>query len=581
TNPSSAYEAQGSAGIINIILKKNEMQGCNASVQASLGSPASNGINVNMSYKTQKVNLFSNIGYRYINMIVDNTLYKDSRNKGQQSILEQHGSENSSAGTTSVYIGGDYYINAKNTLTGSYYRSYNVNKDDNRYYYNYFTNNRKDSTVARLENYREPQIFNELELNYVKTFNQPGLKWTTNLQYDFWNDDEHQNIRQQRSTPEGPLSQIITRDIESSNDIFIQSDFTTPLKKSGRLDAGIKGNLRAIRSEYSASQDNVALEQYNNKLMYDENIYAAYIQYSNKISKLNYLVGLRSELSDIHISDRKGTLDKRKNYLDLFPTLHLQYQLQPLLDLQLSYSRRVNRPKFWQLNSFAGLSNDRYLTVGNPDLNPIYTHSIEAGVLKKTGRLSINPGAYFQYSTNYFEFILQETDKGNVLRTPVNLDHETRYGAELTTSWNPYTWWRLSLDLNFYKFSQEGAFEGKNYYTTDQTWFSTLRSGMKFPKIVSVDFSFNYQGQKNTVQSVIRPNYRANIALSKDLLQDRASITFAVNNLLNSQTYEQITAAQDYYLNVYYKRVGPTYLGAITYRLNRKKDQADRLPTEK
>jgi len=582
TNPSSAYEAEGGGGIINIILKKNSQYGFNASLQAGLGSPANNSVNVNASYKTKKVNLFSNIGYRYMEFFGKDRISRINTNNGKASTLRQENNEKYRLGSVNFYLGGDYYINDRNTLTGSYNHIHRVNKVKTQYAYNYFGDaNQPDSSISRAENYREPQIFNEIELNYVKTFAKKGRKWTTNMQYDFWNDDENQQITQRTIYPQsGPVSNLVSRDIESSNDVFIQSDYVTPLKKEARLEMGVRASLRAISSDYKATQDDVILEPYDNKLNYDENIYGAYIQYANKIKKISYQAGLRSEWSNIHIEDRTKTVDKRKSYIDFFPTLHLQYSLEHNFDLQLSYSRRINRPKFWQLNTFGGLSDTRYLTTGNADLDPMYTNSFELGALKKIGKLSINPALYYQHSTGYFDYILEQTADGYFVRTPVNLATEKRYGAELSAAYSPFNWWRLSMDFNFYKFTQKGGYKGRSYDVEAQTWFTTFRSGIKLPKIISFDFSLNYRGENKNVQSVTKRQYRANTGVSKDFWGDKLTLSFSVNNLFDSQIEQTITTTNSYSLDYYSQGNPRQYTGSLIYRFKRSKEQKDRLPGE-
>ncbi len=582
TNPSSAYEAQGSAGIINIILKKNSQYGFNASLQGSIGSPVNNSINANMSYKTKKVNIFSNIGYRYNRFFSMEEQYRVNKT-GDGSQLKQLNEYKNSAGNVNFYFGGDYYINDKNTLTGSYYYTRRDNKDTGRYNYRYYDRaGNLDSSITRFEDYKEPQVFNEIELNYVRTFKKAGRKWTTSVQYDFWNDDENQGIEQQKAgAGNGANFNIISRDIESSDDIFIQSDYVNPIGKDGRLETGIRGDLRSIRSEYSASKNGISLPMYENKLFYDENIYGAYVQYGNKFKKLNYLLGVRSEFSSIKIADRNRTVNKEKNYINFFPTVHLQYSLKNDYELQLSYSRRINRPRFWQLNSFAGLSDTRNLRVGNPDLNPMYTNAFELGMLKKAGKLTINPGVYYQYSTGYFDFIRKQNADGTFLNTPVNLAIEKRFGAEMAVIYNPFNWWRLSMDFNFYQFSQKGEYAGDLYYVSDKTWFTTFRSGLKFPKVISVDISFNYRGRNKDVQSVTKPQYRANIGFSKDVFGDRMSLVFAANNIFDSQESQEITETRDYYFDSHYKRLGRQFMFTAVYRFNRKKTQSDRMPREK
>ncbi|WP_264523756.1 outer membrane beta-barrel family protein [Flavobacterium sp. N502536] len=580
TNPSAAYEAQGSAGIINIVLKKNSMQGFNGSLQVGVGNPANHNLNANVSYKTEKVNLFSNIGYRYFDVFASNRQFQQNTNNNVVTTLNQYDDNKRNNSIYNIYVGGDYYINAKNTLTGSYYHDRNNNNYKTAYTYRYANAAQTtDSIINRFENYKEPKNYNALELNYVKTFDKKDKKWTTSLQYDFWNDDENQYIDQQKTLPYEPkVSNLYTRDIESSNDIFIKSDFVNPIGENSKIEMGIRSDLRALRSDYYTLLDEVPQDQFTNKLKYDENLYSAYVQFGSKIKKFNYLVGLRTELSDIKIADTKNTFSNTKNYINLFPTLHLVYNLTEKTDLQLSYSKRINRPRFWQLNPFSGLSDLRNLTVGNPDLNPMFTNSFELTLLAKLGKFSINPSVYYQHTTNFFEYILQRTAENYFVTTPVNLDTEDRYGVEVSSTYSPANWLRLSLDFNYYKFKQQGTYETVVYDVEDQTWLSNFRSVVKFPKIISGEFSFKYRGKNQGVQSLTEAQYTANIGLNKDFLNDKMSVTLNVNNLFNSQITKQVVSAPLYYLESEFRAQGRYIRLTLIYRFNRKKNEADRLP---
>ncbi|OXG07039.1 outer membrane receptor protein involved in Fe transport [Flavobacterium araucananum] len=580
TNPSAAYEAQGGGGIINIVLKKNSMKGFNGSLQAGIGNPENYNSNANVSYKTEKINLFANLGYREMNIYGYNKQFQRNINNEITSFLNQYDDNKGNYSTTNIYIGGDYYINDKNTLTGSYYRSKNTNRENTKYNYNYSNvNNETDSIISRSQKYVEPQIYNAIELNYVKTFDKKDKKWTSSLQYVFWNDDENQYIDQKRIYPDqSPVSNLYTNDIESSNDIFIKSDFVNPINENSKIEMGIRSDLRAIRSDYYTILDDMLQNQFTNKLKYDENLYSAYFQFAGKIKKFNYLLGLRSEVSDIQIADTKNTFNNSKNYINLFPTVHLVYNLTPKTDVQLSYSKRINRPRFWQLNPFSGLSDLRNLTVGNPDLDPMFTNSFELTVLAKPGKFSINPSVYYQHTMNFFEYIVERTDENYFINTPVNLGTENRYGAEVSTTYNPTNWLRLSMDFNYYTFKQEGSYKNIAYNVEDQTWISSFRSVLKFPKIISGDFSFRYRGKSQGVQTLTEAQYNANVGLSKDFLDDKMSVTLNVNNLFDSQIRKRETTTPSYYLLSEYKSQGRYVNLTVIYRFNRKKNEADRLP---
>lgn len=582
TNPSARHEAQGGAGIINIVLKKNSLTGFNGSIQAGAGDPTNYLSNINLSYKTEKFNLFTNVGLRIRDFYINDNRKQTTLNNSIKNILLQNNVTHRTDDSYNFYIGGDYYIDTKNTLTGSFYHSTLIIDNDIDYNYNYFnTNNVKDSAIYRFEHYKEPKKYNQLELYHVKTFDNKDKKWTTSLQYDFWNDDENQNINQQKIFPVGnPINKLTSRNIESSNDIFIQSDFVTTFGKNGRFETGIRSDLRAIRSDYLAKSNGIMLPQYNNKLNYDENLFSGYFQIGNKIKKFNYLLGLRAEMSVIGIADRLGTFKDHKEYINLFPTAHFIYKLQQTTDLQLSYSRRIDRPQFWQLNPFGGLSDTRNLTIGNPDLDPTYTNSFEFALLKKWTKFTITPSIYYSSTKNYFQYVLKQLADGSFLRTPVNLEFEERYGLEVSSSYNPFPWWRLSLNFNYYGFKQKGEFEGRVYNSDDKTWTTQINTRFKLPKSLAIESLFSYRGKFQDIQSINKAVYRANIALSKDLFQEKMTLNIAINNIFNSNINRQELHTPTYQLEATFRSIPRAVNVGIVYRFNRKKSEKDRLPED-
>ncbi|KXH84352.1 outer membrane beta-barrel family protein [Chryseobacterium kwangjuense] len=581
TNPSAKYEAQGAAGIINIVLKKNTLSGLNGSIQAGVGDPTNYNGNINLSYKTEKFNLFSNTGVRFRDLQIRTERIQTTLNSSVKNILRQNDLTERRDQAYNFYIGGDYYINPKNTLTGSFYHSTLIVRNNTDYDYDYYNaDDTPHSSVFRFEHYKEPKKYNQLELSHVKTFEQKDKSWTTSLRYDFWNDDENQNISQRNLFPdEGPDDRLTTRNIESSNDIYIQSDYVSE-KDNSKLEIGVRGDLRAIKSDYWARSNGVLLPDYENKLNYDENLFGAYMQWGNKKNKWSYLLGLRTELSLIGISDRKGLFTTDKHYIDFFPTLHLGYKLTENTDLQLSYSRRINRPEFWQLNPFGGLSDLRNLTIGNPDLDPTYTHSLEWSLLSKINKFTVTPSVYYKHTSNYFQYVLKQTEDGNFLRTPVNLDYEERYGLEISSTYKPFAWWNLALNFNYYGFRQKGEFEGKQYGSADTMWTAKINSRMKFPKNFAIESMFSYRGKFQDIQSVNKAVYRLNIAVSKDIWKEKMTISMAFNNIFDSLIERQELNTPDYQLQSTAYGVGRVINLTVAYRFNRKKEEKDRLPDE-
>ena len=580
TNPSARYESEGTAGIINIILKKNKRAGFGGSLQLTSGIPANHNANINLNYKTQKINVFTNIGYRYANFFGEEKQTQTTQLNGITSILDISADTKRNDDHYNIYFGGDYYINDKNTLTASFYHNKLKNNDKTDFRYTYLnTNQETDSIISRKEDYKEPQNFNQLEINYVKTFEKEGQKLTTNIQYDFWNDDENEMIAQQRIAPTGTdLSTIRTRDVESSKDLLILSDFISPLAKKSQLETGFRTEIRRITSDYKAWRNEVIIDNFDNLLDYDERIYGAYMQYGKTGRKLNYLLGIRVEHSNIGISDRKELFNNKKKYTDLFPTAHFTYNFTERTNLQLSYSRRIRRPRFWQLNPFGGLSDPRDLFAGNPDLNPTYANVLELTLLKRWQKITLTPSIYYQHHTDFFQFITSPTAEGGFITTPVNLSYEDRLGFELSATYNPFKWWRLSGEFNYYTFTQKGTYENTNYDTEDTKWSTRVNSRIKFSSGLSIQSNFNYRGKSNNGQRFIKSQYWANLGVNKDILKDKISLTLTVNNIFDSRTDRSTITGLGYDLISSNTRSGRRVIATLIYRFNRKKSDRDRRP---
>lgn len=575
TNPSAKYDASGTAGIINIILKKNKSGGFGSSLQLTTGIPDNHSINYNMNYKKEKFNLFSNIGYRYMSFDGNGYLNRTNLDNGViTSYSNRITNINRNRKTFNLYFGSDYYINDKNTLTLSYYHRNNMSKNNVDYTFNFLDNvQQTDSILTTQESYREPQKANQIEVNYVKTFAKEGQKFTANFQYDFWNDDENELVKEQQQFPTtSAINTLQSRDIESSKDFLFQSDFKLPISEKSHLEMGIKGEIRNIDSDYKVWDNTVLIDSLNNLLRYNERVYGAYIQYGNKKNKLQYLLGLRAEHANTGSTDRNNQFKTDKKYTDLFPTAHFTYSFNQATNLQLSYSRRISRPSFWHLNPFGGISDRRNIRIGNPDLNPMYTNSFELGLLKRWSKFTLNPSVYYQRTNNVFETLITTNSFGALVSKPINSGTEKRFGAELAIQYSPYKWWRLSSEFNYYSFNQSGI-----YTVGDDAWSTRLNSRMKFSRL-TIQSSFNYQGERQSGQIVTEAQYRANIGVSKDFWNDKATLTLNMNNIFDSRVSKQLITGENYTATRYNKPIGRYTSLTFTYRFNRTKKDRDRLP---
>lgn len=574
TNPSSKYDSQGTAGIINIVLKKNKMSGFGSSAQITTGTPNNHALGYNVSYKNKKINLFSDLRYQYLTRFrEESSLRTNYNNNVVDSYLESTANRVRNNKTFNIYFGGDYYFNDKNTITLSYYYRNNTSNDSADYKFNFLDNNRNfTQIITATETYREPQIANQIELNYIKTFDKIGKKFTINLQYNFWNDDENEAIQEEEKLPTISKKALKSRDIESSKDFLFQTDYTIPITEKSKIEFGLKGEIRRINSDYEAFEDNTPITNLTNLLNYKENIFGIYFQYGSSFKKLEYQLGLRTEHSNTGSNDRINLFNINKKYTNFFPTAHLTYGINDELNLQLSYSRRISRPQFWQLNPFGGIADRRNIRIGNPDLNPMFTDSYELGTLIKWKKLSINPSVYHQFSRNIFEDIRTTNASGNLVEQAINSGTESRLGAEISITYSPIKWLTLSGEMNYYKFNQKGVFS-----VSDNAFTSRLNSRIKF-STWNFQTNLNHQGARKSGQINADAQYWVDLGMGKDIWKEKATITFKIDNVFDSRISQGVVTGTDYTLDYDFKNARPRIYATFTCRFNRKKSDKDRLP---
>lgn len=572
TNPSARYDAEGTAGILNIILKKNKVGGFSSSLQLTTGSPANHGVNYNVNYKQETFNLFANARYG-----IRDFKYKTSMSRrnfdtnGTTSFLNQTRDALFRRNVFNLYVGSDIYFNKNNTTTFSYFLRSNVSKRFGDFKFDFLDAAQNlQNTIVNRESYREPQNFSRIEFNHVKTFAKKGQKLTIDVQYDFWDDDENEFI-EENATSNTP-NILRSRDIESSKDLLFQTDLKLPLAAKTHLEVGIKGEVRDIDSDYKVWDNNVLVDSLDNVLKYKERIYAAYAQYGNRKNKLQYLLGLRGEYTHTSSTDRKQQFETNKRYSNLFPTVHLTYNFNPRTNLQMSYSKRIRRPSFWQLNPFGGISDRRNVRVGNPDLNPMFTDAYDFGLLKKWKRFVLNPSVYYQHTTQLFERQVSANGQGVIITKEVNSGEEHRIGAELGMQYRAFPWWRLSGEINYFAFKQKGLFN-----VEDNAWTAKLNSRIKIPAI-TIQTNLNYQGERASGQMVTQAIFSANLGVSKDFWNDKVSVTANVQNVFNSRVRKRLITGENYVINSREAIVGPQFRLNVVYRFNRKKKDRDRLP---
>ncbi|WP_223558979.1 outer membrane beta-barrel family protein [Chryseobacterium lathyri] len=582
TNPSSRFDAGGSAGIINIILKKNKKAGFNGQLRLVGGIPNETRISPSLNYKSNKLNLFATYGIRFSDYVGLYTMKQSTGLSGTRADLDQRQDENRHDDAKLLYFGADFKINDHNTITAAFMR--NSTHDHDKTQLNYLYSNKNgiiDSSLTRKGESWEKRSYNQLEFNYTKNFAKAGKKLTVDMQYDFWDSDKDWNLSTRKIFPAAvDLPMIRTGSMGESKDFMIKTDMVQPLDSTSTLEFGLKLEDRRVNTDFIAEQQNSAgweiIDQIDNHLLYKELIGSAYVQFSGKTGALSYQAGLRGELTHIGIEDRAGTYTNEKNYNRLFPTLNVSYRFNERTTLQGSYSKRINRPRLGMIYPFNELTDLSSRYVGNPDLNPSYVNVFEIAFLKNWKTLTFNPSFYYQRNTGVMEDYTFRNAEGLFITMPVNIKRETRHGFELSVLYNPVKWLQVNTEFNLFHYAEQGSYKDQSFDYSGNTLTARVSAQLKLKNKLAFQTLYNFRGANATAQTHTDALHSIDVGLSKTFLKDKATLMFDISNLFGLRKSNSRTVGADYEISQASIPNAARYRLTLVYRFNQKDNQTVR-----
>ncbi|TRO66332.1 TonB-dependent receptor domain-containing protein [Christiangramia sabulilitoris] len=617
TSPSARYDAEGTAGIINIILRKKETLGFNGSLTLNGGYPENAGISANVNYRTDKFNLFTTTGYRYNESPGSgffDTRYFDSRvdpfleGLEYDRNIEDRDYDRINRGFNTNF-GMEYYISDMSSITGAiFYRNGN-DEDLTTNVNDYFLNNNSLLGTRRIELETEEDESVQFSVNYIKKFNNTGHELTADFQFE--NDSETQAsfIREPIIYNNSDINDVDipreeTTTTEDQKEYLIQADYVLPIGEESQFEAGYRGNFENEITDYLLLQENadgvlVINRNQTNVFDYSENVQALYSQYGSKFGDFSFLLGLRlentnlkgeitSELAEQELQDEFSfeiDTDFDNNYLGLFPTVNLIYELGEEENITLGYNRRINRPRGWFINPFPSRSSRNNIFQGNPNLRPAFSNAFDLGYLKRWEKLTFTASVYYQRETDAFSRVQEEvfisgpndTDIEVIRSIPFNLATEDRTGAEAGILYNPTDWLRLNGSVNFFQFKLDGEFNGVDYSQENTSWFGRFSSKVTLPWKIDWQTNAFYRGASDEVQGRRDGLLIVSSALSKELLNDRATIAVNVSDIFNGGIRRQNTRTDFFEQETEFQwRQGQRVNISFIYRFNQKKQRQQR-----
>jgi len=557
TNPSARYSANGTGGIIDIILVNGADLGFNGGVRVNAGYPQDYGIGANLNYQKKKVNWFLNTQIEYqkspesgntFQSFSDDTTYAYSETNNTDEIEKE----------ASIDLGADIFLDNDQIITVST----RVNLEDQTEdrvieYIDYNPSNNQvyqspsnDWAIVQQNNRNvlEKEIESDFDIRaqYEKIFKKNrDHKLTADIDFEFGEESGDINFDQVVQQGSGSEIQQRTNSDEVYRETRIDIDYQQPLGEEGKLEAGFRFNKDWQDNDYLVeelqngnwvrSSENIGPAD---NFIYTENINAGYFTYSGELSSFTYQLGLRAENTQISSELDQSGSKSTQNYTNLFPSAFLSYTINELNSVQASYSRRISRPWSGQLLPFVEIENERNREVGNPDLKPEFGNSFELGYLRYWDTGSVLTSFYYRYRTQVIEDV-STIENGITTEVPINLATEDAWGVEFSADQDLFDGLQLSGSLNIYQSNREGEYLNQLYTSETETFTSRIRVRWRFLNGWNFQSYISYRGAQETTQGRRAGRSFVGSGISKELMDGKANISFNVRDLFNSRNSDR------------------------------------------
>ena len=583
TNPSARYDAAGQAGIINIVLKKDRKKGINGSFQANTGAPHNHGISGNVNLRRDWVNFFINYGLNYRRAPGQGNAFQEFTFPDTSYTTNLNRYQSRGGISNSVRFGSDFFLSDKDVITTAFlYRYADENNRAELEFSDFDVNGVLLNNTLREDDESEGDENLEYSINYTRSFQRKGHQFTFDFQYQDNNETEASDIVQSNGpTPNeraSELNQKVSND-EGEKRLMIQSDYIQPFGQNGKYELGFRSTLRDIKNIYLVQEQGpdgtfIDLDTFSTDFAYDENVHAAYGIISDEFGKLSWQTGLRMEITDIDTRFAETGEAFTWDYTNFFPSAFLTYKFSGLQQLQLSYSRRINRPRFRELNPFSSFTDNRNFRVGNPNLQPEYTDSYEFGLLQNIKEATIYTGVYYRNTTQLIQRVtLPPTENGERVRIPENIGSENAFGLEMNITQDITKWYRINGNVNFFRSETSGTIGDTTNLAALATSFTTrLSNNFKLKRIFDAQINVNYRAPRQTTQGRRLAITVIDMGLSRDLLNGNGTLAASLRDVFNSRRWRSETELDNFYEESEFQwRRGPNFILTFTYRLNQKK----------
>jgi outer membrane receptor protein involved in Fe transport len=591
TNPSAKYDAEGQSGIINIVLKRNKKLGLNGNVGLTAGNRDNYNGNASLSFQNNKINLYGNYGYRYGNRPgngFNNITYKKPEQQGGLAFVDQITSSTGLEKSHNAKAGIDYYLTGKDilSLSGGFNRR-DQTEGDLTMIYKYGSQRNPLDFGTRNNTGSGSGNSYDMNFDYSHKFKTQGEELTFNFGYSTGNNDRFQEFNTTVYSRAGiPVSEQVEllRNINTGDNrnYNIQADYTLPLGKLGKIETGYRSQIRYSDNNTQALKFNPTSGIYNEDYalsnLFDskDQVHALYLNYQNQYKNFGYQIGLRGE--DALLDTRSGGFDNTGNvtfipgkidYQRLYPSVYLTQKFNGEQQLQINYSRRVNRPRPWDTNPFTDYSNIFNWRRGNPNLLPEDVHSFELSYSKFWPKVTLISSAYMRRTNDLIQRVRSAPIDGVTITTPYNLTRDISSGFEFISKVDVLKAWNFTANVNAYHSDIAAApaydIDGNSGFS----WNTNVTNNFVLPYSITLQVKAEYESDQIMAQGKRNANWSTDAGAKYDFPGKQASLSFNVRDVFNTRKWSMDFEDGNTTTEFQRRRLGPVGNLTFSYRFGK------------
>lgn len=569
TNPSAKYNPEGTAGVINLVMKKTKQKTYYGSVNTGImypikGLPGGN-LGASFNYGNEHIDFYINVGTNCRNMIRGSESNRFMLNN-TDTISKLYSDNNSKNNMVNGYLrtGIDYHINKRNTIGVAFFGMYGQGKSNNLIDYQTYSYLDGSYIPERAYSRNNPSknigpMLNA-EISYRHDFAKEGSFLTAD--FSVWNNDKKKESSHIQSVFSETDTLITSDEIENltNKSLYLEGniDFTYKFSPKSKLEVGWRSNSNQQKNLNLAIDNitNKAIDSYKNDFFYTDQVHALYATYGNMWGNFSMQLGLRGEytLRKFESISANEKLSYKDSYFQYYPTVHLAYNFKNNQDLQLNYTRRMNRPRGSQVNPFKNYSDSTNISYGNPSLMPQYSSAVELNYLKMWENHSISASAYYRFTDDVIQNVSFKNT--NILEnTYINISRQQSAGLEIVGKNKLWKILDLTTSVNLYYDKLDSAvfqnpYTKENLFIPEQqtfTWSARIMANVMITKTTTAQLTARYRSPKVIAQGNESHDYSIDLGVRQTFLNRKLSLNVFVRDLLDSHTHKRKTFGNGFY----------------------------------